>query len=139
MLHAEKKCRRIKSGRIPFSLDSSKWIRRAQVYRSILRFHEERNRNKSTLKRAARRCGICNPLSIPLSEVRAILKVCKEKCNYFRKHGKKYRTRNLKFRLKIAQDKGDGQPENRILAILQGEKDRAHWRRLKYGMRKSYG
>ena len=40
---------------------------------------------------------------------------------------------------KIAQDKGDEQAEKRILAILQGEKDRAHWRRLNYGMRKSYG
>ena len=26
-----------------------------------------------------------------------------------------------------------------ILAILQGEKERAHWRRLNYGMYKSYG
>ena len=41
--------------------------------------------------------------------------------------------------LKISQDKGDEQAENRILAILQGEKDRAHWRRLNYVMRKSYG
>ena len=39
MIHVEKKCRRIKSGLIPFSPYSSKWIRRAQVYRSILRFH----------------------------------------------------------------------------------------------------
>ena len=83
MLHAEKKCRRIKSGRLPFSPDSSKWIRRAQVYRSILRFHSKRIKNNSTLKRSARRCRIRNPLSIPLSEVRARLKVCKEKCNYF--------------------------------------------------------
>ena len=136
MIHAKKKCRHIKSGRIPFSLDSSKWIRRAQVYRSILRFHAKRIREKSTLKRAARRCGIRNPLSIPLSEVRARLKVCKEKCNYFRKHGQKYRNRHLKVRLKISQDKVDEQAEKRILAILQGEKERAHWRRLKYGMRK---
>ena len=91
------------------------------------------------MKRAERRYGIRNPLSIPLSEVRARLKVCREKCNYFCKHGKKYRTRHLNVRLKIAQDKGDEQAEKRILAILQGEKDRAHWRRLKYGMRKSYG
>ena len=91
------------------------------------------------MKREARRCGIRNPLSIQLSEVRARLKVCKEKCNYFRKHGEKYRNRHLKVRLKIAQDKGDEQAEKRILAILQGEKDRAHWRRLKYGMRKSCG
>ena len=42
MLHAEKKCRRIKSGRILFSPNSSKWIRRDQVYTSILRFHAKR-------------------------------------------------------------------------------------------------
>ena len=83
MLHAEKKCCCIKSGRIPFSPDSPKWIRRDQVYRSILRFHAKRIRNKSTLKMVARRCRIRNPLSVPLSEVRARLKVCKEKCNYF--------------------------------------------------------
>ena len=69
MLHAEKKCCRIKSGRIPFSPDSSKWIRRAQVYRSILRFHAGKIRNRSTLKQAAKRCGVCNPLSMHLSEV----------------------------------------------------------------------
>ena len=40
--------------------------------------------------------------------------------------------------MKISQDKGDEQAEKRILAILQGEKDRAHWRRLKYGMCRSY-
>ena len=138
ILHAEKKSRRIKSGRIPFSPDSSKWISRAQVYRSILRLHAERIRNKSNLKWSARRYRICNPLYIPFSEVRARLKVCKEKCNYFCKHGQKYRTRHLKVRLKIAQDKSDEQAEKRILAILQGEKYRAHWRRLNYGMRKSY-
>ena len=63
----------------------------------------------------------------------------KEKCNYFREHGQKYRNRHLKVRLEISQDKGDEQTEKRILAILQGEKERAHWRRLNYGMRKSYG
>jgi hypothetical protein len=36
MVHAESKCRRIKSGRIPFSPASSIWIQRAQVYRSLL-------------------------------------------------------------------------------------------------------
>ena len=67
MLHTEKKCRRIKSGRIPLSPDSSKWIRRAQVYRSILRFHANRIRNRSNLNRVARRCRIRNPLSVALS------------------------------------------------------------------------
>ncbi len=33
MRYAEKKCRRIKLGRIPFSPEASLWIRRTQVYR----------------------------------------------------------------------------------------------------------
>ena len=44
MKGAERKCRRIKSGRIPFSPESSKWIRRAQVYRSALRFHANKRK-----------------------------------------------------------------------------------------------
>ena len=39
MIAAEKKYRKIKSGRIPFSPEASTWIRRAQVYRSLLRLH----------------------------------------------------------------------------------------------------
>ena len=39
MHHAEHKCHRIKSSRIPFSPDSSIWIRRCQVYHSILCYH----------------------------------------------------------------------------------------------------
>ena len=50
MVHAEKKCRRIKSGRIPFSPDSAIWIRRGQVYRSLLRFHAKKIRNRGNLK-----------------------------------------------------------------------------------------
>ena len=87
MTCSEKKCRRIKSGRIPFSPESSKWIRRAQVYRSILRFYAGRIRNKGNLKQAARRCGIDNLLGLSLQEIMACLKVCKKKCNYFWKNG----------------------------------------------------
>jgi len=36
MTNAEEKCRTIKSGCIPFSPESAKWIRRCQVYRSLL-------------------------------------------------------------------------------------------------------
>ena len=55
---AEKECRRVKSGRIPFSPEASKWTRRAQVYRSLLRLHAGRIRNIGNLKRAARHCGV---------------------------------------------------------------------------------
>ena len=37
---------------------ASKRIRRAQMYRSLLRLHAGKIRNIENLKRAARRCGI---------------------------------------------------------------------------------
>ena len=98
---AEKKCRRIKSGRIPFSPEASKWIRRAQVYRSLLRLHAGKIRNRGNLKRAARRCGVEDPMNMSLTEIRSRLKVCKDKCNYFKKHGHRHRRRHLKSRLEL--------------------------------------
>ena len=80
MCAAEKKCRRRrgKSGRITFSRQASKWIRRAQMYRSLLRLHAGKIRNIENLKRAARRCGIEKPMKKSLAEIRARLKACKK-------------------------------------------------------------
>ena len=139
MRAAERKCRRIKSGRIPFSPESSKWIRRAQVYRSILRFHAGKIHNRSNLKRAARRCGIDRPLQMSLQEVRARLKVCKAKCNYFKKHGHRYRRRHLKDRLEAARKGHNLETEQRILQIMEREKQRSYWRRLSYATKKPKG
>ena len=50
---AERKCHRIKSCRIPFSPDSLIWIRRCQVYCSILRYHAGKIRNQENMKRSA--------------------------------------------------------------------------------------
>ena len=80
MCVAEKKCRRQrgKSGRITFSPQASKWIRKAQMNKSRLRRHASKIRNIENLKRAARRCGIEKPMKKSLAEIRARLKACKK-------------------------------------------------------------
>ena len=40
---------------------------------------------------------------------------------------------------KVAQEERNEEAEVRILAIIQREKDRAYWRRLNYGMKKTRG
>ncbi|KAL7524818.1 hypothetical protein ACHAXR_000726, partial [Thalassiosira sp. AJA248-18] len=139
MRHAEKKCRRIKSGRIPFSPDSVVWIRRGQVYRSLLRYHAGKIRNRGNLRRSARRCGIANPLGLSIKEIHERLKLCKEKCKYFRRHGHRYRRKHLNNRLQAAKLRGDEEAEAKILALLLREKNRSYWRRLNYSMAKSKG
>jgi hypothetical protein len=50
MVKAEKKCCRIKSGRILFSPEAALWIRRTQVYRLLLRYHQGLICNRGNLK-----------------------------------------------------------------------------------------
>jgi hypothetical protein len=69
MRHAEKICRKIKSCWIPFSPEALIWIRRVQVYYSLLRYHKGGVKNRGNLKRAARRCNIPNPLSLSVTEI----------------------------------------------------------------------
>jgi hypothetical protein len=137
--HSEKKCRKIKSGRIPFSPESSIWIRRRQVYESILRYLQGKIRNKSNLRRSALRCGIKRPFSLSWREVQERLQVCEEKCDYFRKHGRSYRKKHLKNRLSIARKNKNKEAEQKILAIINRERERAFWRRLNYTMSRRNG
>jgi hypothetical protein len=68
MKHAKKVCRKIKCCWIPFS-PAPIWIRRAQVYYSLIKLHKGKIRNKGNLKRAARRCNISNPLGLSIGEI----------------------------------------------------------------------
>ncbi len=87
MKHAEKKCRRLKSGRTCFSLESVIWIKREQIYKSLMEYHLGRNKNRGNLKRAARKQGIKKPFQISMAELKTRLEVCEERNNYFREHG----------------------------------------------------
>ena len=125
MQRAEKKYRKIKLGRIPFSPEALIWIRRTQCYRSILRWHNGQISNRGNLKRTARQVGMRQPLSLSFSEVKARLVYCKNQYNYFRRHGKQYRRKHPENKLEAAQDAQDIEAENKILAIIKREKDRS--------------
>jgi hypothetical protein len=88
MRHAEKKCWKIKSGRIPFLPEASLWIRRTQVYWSLLKYHARRIRNQGNLKWMVHRCNIPDATSLTTCEIDMRLKVCISQCDYFRKHDK---------------------------------------------------
>jgi hypothetical protein len=136
MKHAKKKCRKIKSGRIPFSPEASLWICQCQVYRSLLRWHAGKIRNRGNLKHTARRCRIDAPFFPEGRGVEATTQICKQKCNYFRKHGKRHHRQHLNQCLEEAKDRADDEAERKILAIIQQEKDCSLWQRLNFALGK---
>eukprot|EP00956_Cyclotella_meneghiniana_P037468 scaffold139228_cov59-Cyclotella_meneghiniana.AAC.9 len=67
-------------------------------------------------------------------EIEERLDVCEKKCEYFCKHGQSYRRKHLQNRLSIPRKKRNAVAEQKILAIIRREKERAFWRRLNYVM-----
>ncbi len=99
MISAEKKCRKIQSGRIPFSPEVATWIRRFQFYLTLSRARKGRQHNYGNLRRMANRLGISNPLGLLDQEVLPRLQVC---CH-------KDRARHLWQRADKAREDGDEQ------------------------------
>ena len=139
MRNAEKRCRKIRSGVIPFSPDAAKWIRRLQVYKSLLNFLLGKGRNRGNLRRAAHRAGISHPFRMTEFEVQARIKVCQEHCTYYHRNRKSSRRRFLQDCVTKAKEGGDEKAVAEILGIIKRERERAFWRRVKYAMKKQSG
>ncbi len=139
MRYTKKHCQKIKSGRIPFSPEASLWIRRSQVYRSLLRYHAGKIWNQGNLNCTARRCNIPDAFSLSIQEIYFQLKVCANKCEYFRKNGRYYRRKHLYNRLNTAKEKENDEAAKQILAIIQQEKDKRFWRSMSHLLGKPRG
>ena len=132
MTHAERICRKLKSGRICFSPESVIWIKREQIYRSLVEYKQGRKKNRGNLKRAARAQKIEKPFQISMAQLMINLEVCKERNDYFRTHGARYRKKHLLTRAGIAREEGREEAAAQILAIIKREQDRSFWRRMNY-------
>ncbi len=122
MIHVEKTCRKIKCCRISYSPEASIWIRRAQVYYSIIQCHKGQIRNKGNLKRAARRCNIQNALGLSMAKVLQQVEECKQECKFYQENGKQFRVKHLNKRMRLAQEHGDEEAFKKIGAIIQKER-----------------
>jgi hypothetical protein len=71
MKNSEKRCWKIKAGRIPFSPKAAKLIWRVQVYKSLLKFVRCRGRNCGNLRWAAYRAGIENLYALTEADILA--------------------------------------------------------------------
>jgi hypothetical protein len=90
MIHAEKMCRKIKCCHIPYSPEASIWIRRVQVYYSIIQWHMGQIRNRGNLKRVARRCNIQNLMGLSMAEVLLRVDECKQEYKFYQENEKRF-------------------------------------------------
>ena len=122
MKHGEKKCRRLKSGRIPFSPEALLWIHQCQVFRSLLRWHNGKLRDYGNLCHTARRCQINALFQLTINYIKLHMSICKEKCDYFWKHRQRHRQQHLTNCLKAAQEREDDIAEKISLQLLNAKR-----------------
>jgi hypothetical protein len=136
MKHAAKICRKLKCCHISFLPEASIWMRRAQVYCSIIQFHKGKIRNKGNLKWAARRCTILNLFGFSMSEILTRLEGCKSECKFYQENSKQFRAAHFNKQLHLAQKRGDNKAAEKITTIIAWEKQRSFWRQLNFIMGK---
>ncbi len=76
------------------------------------------------------------PFFLTVEELRLRLKICKQKCDYFWKHGKRHRQQHLNQCLEEAKDRADDEAGQKTLAIIQREKDCSLWQRINFALGK---
>ncbi len=132
MRHVEKLCRKIKCFHIPYSPEAAIWIQQAQMYYSIIRWHEGKIQNKGNLKRAAKRCNIQNLLGMSMAEVLLRVKECKRECKFYQEHGRRFRNKHLAEQMQLAQERNNEEAFKKIGDIITREKQGLFWRRLNF-------
>ena len=130
---------RVSRAKYHFSPESTLWIKLLQTYRTLMGYHAGNKVNKVNLKQAAWRVGILTPMQLSIQEISKRLKVCREKCKYYKTFGRRYRKQHLNNWLNCAKKNNNEESEKKILEIIQREKYRYFWGRHNYSMGKIRG
>jgi hypothetical protein len=139
MKNSKKWCRKIKLGKIPFSPEAVKWIHRAQVYRSLLRFARGKGCNRGNVCRSAYWAGIETSFLLLEADILARIKVCQQHYKYYCAHGKQYHRQHLQEWLEAAKEEENEEAVRQMLGIIKRECKCRFWRRVKYVMGKQHG
>ena len=132
MVHAEKKCRKIRAGAVPFSEKLAIAGHRIKLWRLVVKHKLTNNVKTRSIRRIAKRCNLKSVLSVPLSTARKLLK--KAKVNYlkFKKVAHRLRYEFLCEREDMAKSE---KARSAIRMIRRHEEARRSWRSIHH----SYG
>ena len=132
MVHAEKKCRKIRAGAIPFSEKLVKAGHRIKLWRLVVKHKITNNVKTRTIRRAAKRCGLKSVLSVTLSTARKLLAKAKNNYLKLKKIAHRLRYEFLCEREDMAKSE---KVRSAIRMIRRHEEARRSWRSIHH----SYG
>ena len=136
--YADKKCKKARTGKVPFSPTTKKLQGSIVIWKSILRYRLRRKRNLRLLTRQSKRWGFTEKwrdLSIP--EIKQRIKTAKLQYKRFKPTASEERRT---FLGKLAQDyadrDGDGKDKEHFLrALIRQEDEKASFGRIRIAMK----
>ena len=130
MRHAEKKCRKIRAGTVPYSPQLAEAGAKIKLWSLVIRHHLGSNINTRYIRRVAKKCKIKRALSCSLATAR-MNKMAAE-ANYKKLKKSAYRLRT-EFLHHLIEMKPNTKARRAIRMILKHEETRRAWRIINKG------
>ena len=137
--YAEKRCRNLKMGEVPWSVELSEAGRLIQLWNLVLRKKYGRNVSSTYIKRVAKKCKVHNPMQLSIEDC-----ICERNnaSKLYRSIKKDAKAHRKQFILKLAEDhaaEGNESVGNAVRRIIRTEEDRGSRRRIRTATKPYHG
>jgi len=137
--YAEKKCRKLKSGMVPFTPQINRAGKEINVWNNVIRKKSGCNISSTYIKRIAKKSGINMPMKLRIEDCIKERQLATKKYKRLKRNAKQSRIQFIK-ELAIQQSaKGNESTSNAILRINRNEELRESYKRIKSVTKPFYG
>ena len=137
--YAEKRCRNLNMGEVPWSVELSKAGRLIQLWNLVLRKKYGRNVSSTYIKRVAKKCQVQHPMQLSIEDCINERNLASKNYKSIKKDAKVHRKQ---FILKLAEDhaaEGNETIGNAVRRIIRTEEDRGSRRRIRIATKPYHG
>ena len=124
MRHAEKRCRHLFTGEVPFSPEVAEAGNLVRLWSLVVRYRRGRNVNSRYKRRMAKKCSLKGVLKTPLATARRRKKQAWKQYNKCKKHARRLRDT---FMWKKVEEAVTPAEQKRLKNIIKHEETRQSW------------
>ena len=129
--HAEKRCRKVKTGNVPYSPKLSEAGKVINLWNNVIRKKKGCNISSTYIKRLAKKVGIPSPMMLTLHDAEFERKIAYNEYKKIKKNAKESRDQFIHEIASQQAARGNESVSGAIRRILRNEEIRASYRRIK--------
>ena len=137
--YADKRCRKVFMGAIPFSVDLKLASKRLELWKAVLTKKLRSHYSMNKLRRLESQVGVSNTLHLSLQVIKSNLSKAKKSYWEIKKKGEEHRSSFLMTKAQDISNETDGNADNIYTRLIQREKLRKAHRRIRFTIKKLRG